>query len=62
MNETVIRILEEKIEAKKVSLAYHHEEAKDYRALVRDENLTIKTLKQEIADMQEVIDDASEGC
>jgi DNA-directed RNA polymerase subunit F len=60
MNETVIKILQEKIEAKQVSLAYHQQEAKDYRAMVRTENSQVKRLKQEIADMQEVLDDAAD--
>jgi len=59
MNETVIRMLEDKIASKKIALAHHQEEVKGYRELVRDENERIKTLKQEIADMQEVLDDAS---
>jgi peptidoglycan hydrolase CwlO-like protein len=60
MNETVIKILQDKIEAKQNSLAYHQQEAKDYRALVRAENAQVKQLKQEIADMQEVLNDAAD--
>lgn len=57
MNETVVEVIREKIECKNISLAYHKEELKDYRALVRQENLKVKELAAAIADMEEVLAD-----
>jgi len=60
MNETIRKMIEDKLELKRTSLAYHQEEASDYRRLVRKENAQIKVLKQEIADMEEALDDATD--
>lgn len=59
MNELLRKMIEDKLEALETTLKYHQDEARDYRAMVRDENKRIKELKEQIDALQEALENES---